>query len=48
MPEIRTGKEAVFVGWFGPMGIGALYYALKAGEFPLEDFADASRNVTQT
>jgi NhaP-type Na+/H+ or K+/H+ antiporter len=23
-------KEALFVGWFGPMGIGAIYYALKA------------------
>ena len=31
IPEIRTGKEALFVGWFGPMGVGALYYALKGG-----------------
>jgi NhaP-type Na+/H+ or K+/H+ antiporter len=30
VPEIRTMKEALFVGWFGPMGIGAIYYALKA------------------
>jgi NhaP-type Na+/H+ or K+/H+ antiporter len=32
MPAVQTNKEAVFVGWFGPMGIGALYYALKGGE----------------
>jgi NhaP-type Na+/H+ or K+/H+ antiporter len=32
MPEIRTFREAIFVGWFGPMGIGAIYYALKACE----------------
>jgi len=31
IPDIRTGKEAIFVGWFGPMGVGALYYALRAG-----------------
>lgn len=31
IPEIRTGREGAFVGWFGPMGVGALYYALKAG-----------------
>lgn len=30
VPEIRSFREAMFVGWFGPMGIGAIYYALKA------------------
>ena len=35
MPEIRTMREAIFVGWFGPMGIGAIYYALKAGTYEL-------------
>jgi len=33
IPEIRSMREACFVGWFGPMGIGALYYALKSGEY---------------
>ena len=32
IPEIRSWREAGFVGWFGPMGIGALYYALESGE----------------
>lgn len=32
LPIVKTRKEAAFVGWFGPMGIGAIYYALKAGE----------------
>lgn len=25
---IKTVKEAIFVGWFGPIGVGALFYAL--------------------
>lgn len=33
VPEIRSMREACFVGWFGPMGVGALYYALKSGEW---------------
>lgn len=36
IPEIRTGREGAFVGWFGPMGIGALYYALKTGVYQPE------------
>ncbi len=25
--QIKSAKEAVFTGWFGPMGVGALFYA---------------------
>ncbi|KAF9764241.1 Na(+)/H(+) antiporter 1 [Nosema granulosis] len=28
VPELRTKKEGLFVGWFGPIGVGAIYYAL--------------------
>ena len=28
IPAIQSTREAVFVGWFGPMGVGALFYAL--------------------
>lgn len=28
IPELKTSKEALFIGWFGPIGVGALYYAL--------------------
>ncbi len=28
--DIRTRDEALFVGWFGPVGIGALYFAAVA------------------
>lgn len=28
IPEIRTARDALFVGWLGPIGVGALYYAL--------------------
>ncbi|MDP9359773.1 MAG: cation:proton antiporter [Chloroflexota bacterium] len=30
--DIRTGAETLFVGWFGPMGIGALFFAAVAHE----------------
>ncbi|CAJ0767026.1 19673_t:CDS:10 [Entrophospora sp. SA101] len=29
IPAIKTYREAVFTGWFGPIGIGAIYYAIK-------------------
>ncbi|KAF7702720.1 Na(+)/H(+) antiporter [Cucumispora dikerogammari] len=29
---IKSIKEAVFVGWFGPIGVGALFYALKVDD----------------
>lgn len=28
IPELRNKKEGLFVGWFGPVGVGAIYYAL--------------------
>jgi sodium/hydrogen antiporter len=28
IPELRNTREALFVGWFGPIGVGALYYSL--------------------
>ncbi len=30
--DLRTGAEALFVGWFGPMGVGALFFAAVAHE----------------
>ncbi|KAJ1949827.1 Na+/H+ antiporter, partial [Dispira parvispora] len=30
IPVIKTWREAVFAGWFGPMGVGALYYIMVA------------------
>lgn len=29
VPELRTRADAAFVGWFGPIGVAALYYASK-------------------
>lgn len=26
IPAIRTWREAVFTGWFGPIGVGAIFY----------------------
>jgi NhaP-type Na+/H+ or K+/H+ antiporter len=30
VPQLRMWSEAVFVGWFGPIGVGALYFAAVA------------------
>lgn len=29
-PSIRTAREGLFIGWFGPIGISALFYATLA------------------
>jgi len=29
-PAIKTLREAIFAGWFGPMGAGAIFYAMVA------------------
>ncbi|KAI8321925.1 hypothetical protein GQ54DRAFT_297699 [Martensiomyces pterosporus] len=31
-PAIRTFREALFAGWFGPIGVGAIFYAMVAYE----------------
>ncbi len=30
IPDIKTPREAAFVGWFGPMGVGAIFIATLA------------------
>lgn len=30
VPQLHSTKDALFVGWFGPIGIAALFYALHA------------------
>ena len=30
IPDIKTFREAIFVGWFGPMGVGAIFIATLA------------------
>jgi len=30
IPELKSRREAVFTGWFGPMGVGAIFYASLA------------------
>ncbi|KAI9316984.1 Sodium/hydrogen exchanger family-domain-containing protein [Dichotomocladium elegans] len=32
MPAIRTYREAMFSGWFGPMGVGAVFLSMIAKE----------------
>ncbi|KAJ1816763.1 hypothetical protein LPJ56_004221 [Coemansia sp. RSA 2599] len=35
-PSLETFREAVFAGWFGPIGVGAIFYAMVAQK-ELED-----------
>jgi NhaP-type Na+/H+ or K+/H+ antiporter len=30
IPHLHSRKDALFLGWFGPIGISALFYALLA------------------
>lgn len=30
VPALRTWREAIFCGWFGPIGVGALFYYTEA------------------
>lgn len=30
IPEVKTFQEAVFMGWFGPIGVGAIFYSYMA------------------
>lgn len=32
-PALETWREAVFAGWFGPIGVGAIFYCFEALEF---------------
>jgi NhaP-type Na+/H+ or K+/H+ antiporter len=32
IPQVRRWDEALFMGWFGPIGVGALHFALLAEE----------------
>jgi len=37
LPSVKTAGDAVFLGWFGPMGVASVYYALLAtGETHIE------------
>ncbi|CEG76702.1 hypothetical protein RMATCC62417_11562 [Rhizopus microsporus] len=41
IPTIHTWREAVFTGWFGPIGVGAVFYAMVALESVPEDGPNA-------
>ncbi|KAI8070788.1 Sodium/hydrogen exchanger family-domain-containing protein [Gongronella butleri] len=41
VPAIHTWREALFTGWFGPIGVGAIFYYTEAIENFAEDGPDA-------
>ncbi|KAG2226461.1 hypothetical protein INT45_014205 [Circinella minor] len=41
MPAIKTYREAVFSGWFGPMGVGAVFLSMIAKEEMERVFEDS-------
>ncbi|GAA5805596.1 hypothetical protein HPULCUR_011116 [Helicostylum pulchrum] len=37
IPAVRTWREAVFTGWFGPIGVGAIfYYSIALESLPID------------
>jgi sodium/hydrogen antiporter len=40
IPDVKTWREAVFSGHFGPMGIGAIFISTLASQFLIEHIAD--------
>ncbi|KAI3612755.1 na+ h+ exchanger 1 [Moniliophthora roreri] len=42
IPDVKTFREAVFSGHFGPIGIGAVFISTLAAEFLHEEIADAN------
>lgn len=40
MPAMKTYREAIFSGWFGPMGVGAVFLAMIAKEEMIEIYKD--------
>lgn len=50
IPQIAGGRDALFMGFFGPIGISAVFYCCLGSEF-LETFADEypdARNLQDT
>ncbi|CAM0135696.1 unnamed protein product, partial [Umbelopsis sp. WA50703] len=47
MPALKTYREAIFSGWFGPMGVGAVFLAMVAKE-EMEEIYHGSENPPVT
>ncbi|KAI9502299.1 Cation/H+ exchanger [Coemansia spiralis] len=47
-PAIKTFREAVFAGWFGPIGVGAVFYAMVAYEELQDEAFDGLAPITPT
>ncbi|KAG0798114.1 hypothetical protein G6F22_004541 [Rhizopus arrhizus] len=41
MPAMKTYREAIFSGWFGPMGVGAVFLSMVAKEELIEIYHDS-------
>lgn len=37
IPELQSSKEAILAGWFGPMGVGAIFFAISARDLLLRN-----------
>ncbi|KAI8979977.1 Sodium/hydrogen exchanger family-domain-containing protein [Pilobolus umbonatus] len=46
MPALKTYREALFSGWFGPMGVGAVWLSTIAKEEMLEIFDGAEQPIS--
>lgn len=46
IPAIKTWREAVFTGWFGPIGVGAIfYYSVAIESLPIDGSNAHAREV---
>lgn len=41
IPTLQSRKEAFFAGWFGPMGVGAIFFAIQARDI-FESYPEAN------
>ena len=48
IPDVKTWREAVFTGHFGPMGIGAIFISTLANEFLHEHVASHPSTTTDS
>ena len=48
IPDVKTWREAVFSGHFGPMGIGAIFISTLASEFLIQHIDDTTNNPSTT
>lgn len=45
---LKEKRERLFTGWFGPIGVGAIFYAITLSNTPLKGHQDGAEFITIT